>query len=112
MPKKGTTIFHATDAQRELVEQMTGMGCSLDQVGGVLKVSHDTIQRHFKHELATAVARANTKVAGALFQNAMGGNVTAQIFWLKTRARWREVNEIEVTATQIIPSITISVNKP
>jgi hypothetical protein len=25
-----------------------------------------------------------------LFANAKGGNVTAQIFWLKTRAQWRE----------------------
>jgi hypothetical protein len=30
-------------------------------------------------------------VAGFLFSAAKSGNVTAQIFWLKTRARWREV---------------------
>jgi hypothetical protein len=29
-------------------------------------------------------------VAGFLFNSAKSGNVTAQIFWLKTRARWRE----------------------
>ena len=27
---------------------------------------------------------------GGLFNSAKNGNVTAQIFWLKTRARWRE----------------------
>ena len=30
------------------------------------------------------------QVAGFLFNSARTGNVTAQIFWLKTRARWRE----------------------
>jgi len=29
-------------------------------------------------------------VAGFLFKAASSGNVTAQIFWLKTRARWKE----------------------
>jgi hypothetical protein len=29
-------------------------------------------------------------VAGFLFNAARNGNVTAQIFWLKTRARWKE----------------------
>jgi hypothetical protein len=30
------------------------------------------------------------QVAGFLFNVAKNGNVTAQIFWLKTRARWKE----------------------
>ena len=34
--------------------------------------------------------KANAQVAGFLFNSARTGNVTAQIFWLKTRARWRE----------------------
>src|SRR5207245_1856290 len=33
---------------------------------------------------------ANALVSGYLFAKAKGGNVTAQIFWLKTRANWRE----------------------
>ena len=34
--------------------------------------------------------KANAQVAGFLFAAAKGGNVTAQIFWLKARARWKE----------------------
>jgi hypothetical protein len=34
--------------------------------------------------------KANAQVAGFLFNAAKSGNVTAQIFWLKTRAKWRE----------------------
>lgn len=29
-------------------------------------------------------------MAGFLFNSAKNGNVTAQTFWLKTRARWKE----------------------
>ena len=34
--------------------------------------------------------RSNAQVAGFLFNSAKNGNVKAQIFWLKTWARWRE----------------------
>jgi hypothetical protein len=34
--------------------------------------------------------RPTPQVAGYLFNAAKNGNVTAQIFWLKTRAKWRE----------------------
>jgi hypothetical protein len=36
------------------------------------------------------VAEANATVSGYLFAAAKAGNVPAQIFWLKTRAHWRE----------------------
>ena len=41
-------------------------------------------------ELDLGETKANAQVAGFLFNSAKCGNVTAQIFWLKTRARWRE----------------------
>jgi hypothetical protein len=41
-------------------------------------------------DLDCGVAEANAIVSGSLFAAAKGGNVVAQIFWLKTRAQWRE----------------------
>jgi hypothetical protein len=114
MPTKGTSRFKATDEQRKLVEQMAAFGVSQEQIAGVLGVSVDTIQRHFRKEIDTAATRANTRVAGALYKNAMEGNVSAQIFWMKTRGKWREVHDVEVSGKDgsgIIPSITIGVNK-
>ena len=29
-------------------------------------------------------------IAGCLFTAAKGGNIAAMVFWMKTRARWRE----------------------
>ena len=40
--------------------------------------------------LDCGVAEANAIVSGCLFAAAKGGSIAAQIFWLKSRARWRE----------------------
>ena len=48
------------------------------------------------------VTKANAQVAGFLFTAAKNGNVTAQIFWLKTRARWKDAPvEHKVDVTQL-----------
>src|SRR6202022_2207327 len=49
-----------------------------------------TLRKRFRDELDRGVAEANATISGSLFGAAKGGNVTAQIFWLKTRAHWRE----------------------
>jgi hypothetical protein len=48
------------------------------------------LRKRFRDELDRGAAEANATVAGSLFLAAKGGNIVAQIFWLKTRARWRE----------------------
>ena len=49
-----------------------------------------TLRKHYRDELDLGETKANAQVAGFLFTSAKNGNVTAQIFWLKTRARWKE----------------------
>ena len=49
-----------------------------------------TLRKHYRDELDLGETKANAQIAGFLFNAAKSGNVTAQIFWLKTRARWRE----------------------
>ena len=49
-----------------------------------------TLRKYYREELDLGETKANAQVAGFLFNAAKNGNVTAQIFWLKTRARWRE----------------------
>jgi hypothetical protein len=44
-------------------------------------------------------------VARSLYAQAIGGNTTAQIFWLKTRAGWRETAAFEVTGSNGRPLI-------
>lgn len=88
--KMGRPKIQPSEEMRRSVETMSAFGVSAQDIARAFKTSVDTLRRHFRDELDNAAARANTKVAGFLFKAAREGNVTAQIFWLKTRARWKE----------------------
>jgi hypothetical protein len=77
-------------AQRRQVEAMAAYGIPELDIAAVLGVDPKTLRKHYREELDLGETKANAQVAGFLFNAARNGNVTAQIFWLKTRARWRE----------------------
>jgi hypothetical protein len=56
----------------------------------VVGIDAKTLRKHYREELDLGQTKANAQVAGFLFNSARNGNVTAQIFWLKTRAQWKE----------------------
>lgn len=92
----GRKPYVPTDKDRGMVEAMTGCGVSAEDIGKVLGVSGRTVERKFKNELATGHIKANARVAKSLFDQAVTGNMTAAIFWLKARAGWRDVQRTEV----------------
>jgi len=77
-------------AQRRQVEAMAAYGIPEIDISAVLGLDPKTLRKHYRDELDLGETKANAQVAGFLFNSARTGNVTAQIFWLKTRARWRE----------------------
>jgi hypothetical protein len=82
---------HKPDAaQRRQVEAMAAYGIPEPDIARVVQIDPKTLRKHYRDELDMGETKANAQVAGFLFNSARNGNVTAQIFWLKTRARWRE----------------------
>jgi hypothetical protein len=80
-----------TPEQRKTVAALTAYGIKQDKVAAVVGISDVTLRLHYAHELDTAEAEANGQVAQSLFNMATKGkNVAAAIFWLKTRAGYRE----------------------
>ena len=77
-------------ALQRQVETMSGYGVPEAEIAQLLKIDPKTLRKHYSEELRLGHTKANAQVAGFLFNSARSGNVTAQIFWLKTRARWRE----------------------
>ena len=77
-------------AQRRQVEALAAYGIPETDIAGVVGIDPKTLRKHYRDELDLGETKANAQVAGFLFNAAKNGNVTAQIFWLKTRARWRE----------------------
>ena len=84
------TAFVVTHAMREKVRYFAGLGGRQDDIAKMIGCAPKTLRKRFRSELDRGVAEANATMSGYLFAAAKAGNVTAQIFWLKTRAHWRE----------------------
>ena len=82
--------FAATDALREQVRYLAGLGIPQDDIAKIIGCAPKTLRKRFRDDLDRGVAEANATIAGYLFAAAKAGNITAIIFWLKTRAHWRE----------------------
>jgi hypothetical protein len=87
----GRRAHRPDPSQRRQVEAMAAYGIPETDISRVIGVDPKTLRKCYREELDLGETKANAQVAGFLFNAAKNGNVTAQIFWLKTRARWREV---------------------
>jgi hypothetical protein len=105
--KSGKTKPHEpSEKTRAEVSALVSFGNSQEEIAGYLGISHDTLARHYRDELDNSVVRANAKVAAKLFRKAIDGDdIKAQIFWLKTRARWREKDETASVSDKIVEAI-------
>jgi hypothetical protein len=82
--------FILNEMAREKVRHLAGVGVRQDDIAKIIGCAPKTLRKRCRDDLDRGVAEANAIVSGSLFAAAKGGNVVAQIFWLKTRARWRE----------------------
>ena len=82
--------FVVTHAVREKVRHLAGLGVPQDDIARIVRCSPKTLRKRCRDDLDCGVAEANAIVSGCLFAAAKGGSIAAQIFWLKSRARWRE----------------------
>jgi len=81
--------------QRRQVEALAGYGVPEPEIAGMIGIDAKTLRKHYRQELDHGHTKANAKVAENLFRKACGDGreaVTAAIFWLKTRARWKEIS--------------------
>jgi len=97
MAEKGRPPHKPTKDTQEQVKRLSALGCPHEDIATRLKISADTLVKYYKDELDEGRIDANAAIAGTLFQQAKKGNTAAAIFWLKTRARWKETQVNEVT---------------
>ena len=85
------TPHKPTDKSRAEVGALVSFGITQEDIAKYIGISVDTLAKYYRNELDTALIRANAMVANKLFRKATEGNdLSAMIFWLKTRAKWRE----------------------
>ncbi len=98
MSEGAPDAFHARQ-----VEAMAAYGIPEPEIARVLGIFAPTLRLHYPDELDTGGTKANSKVAESLYRKAIGDghqSVTAAIFWLKTRARWKEVSTTEISGPE------------
>jgi hypothetical protein len=95
---------------------MAGYGVPEADIACVLEIDPKTLRRHYRRELDQGHIKASAKVAENLYRKATGEGreaVTAAIFWLKTRAGWKEtiVQETEVRYVARMPGSVANIDE-
>lgn len=81
-----------TAESRKTVETLAAVGVPQTEIANLQGIAIATLRRHYKEQLRNGATKANAKVAESLFRMATGAkpNVSAAIFWLKVRGKWKE----------------------
>jgi hypothetical protein len=101
----GRPSFEPDDQQRLAVTTLAACGTRFAVIATHIGIDAKTLRRHFRRELSEGRQDANALVARSLFNQAIAGNTTAQIFWLKARGGWRETAAVEMTGPSGRPLI-------
>ena len=109
----GRPAHEPTSMSRRNVEALAGYGVPEADIAGVVGIDPKTLRKHYREELRYGHVKANAKVAENLFRKATGDgreSVIAAIFWMKTRAQWKETQVTEMAGPP--PSITVTWKGP
>jgi transposase len=91
----GRPPHEPTDQTRLQVKTLAAVGVRHEDIAAKLDISADTLTKYYRRELDDGRVDANAVVARSLYEQAKTGNTTAMIFWLKTRAGWKETQTVE-----------------
>ena len=89
-------LIKLTPEQIESCAKYAAVGLNNDQMAALCDTCPATFDEILKRqpEVKQAILKGRGKgiggIANTLYQQAMSGNITAAIFYLKTRARWAE----------------------
>lgn len=89
-----------TDDSKKLVRSLSAVGIRYVDIAQKLDITDDTLVKHYKKELEDGRIDANAAIGQTLFNQAKDGNTSAAIFWLKTRAGWKETSTLELTGNE------------
>jgi len=102
----GRPAHEPTDQQRRQVEAMAGYGIPHLDMAAVIGIDRKTLEKHYRRELDTGSTKATAKIAESLYRQAVEGNTSAAIFWMKARAGGSEKTRHEVTGEDGAPLVT------
>ena len=108
----GRPSHEPSKASRDLVTLHKAIGTPQETIALLLEIDAKTLRKHYRAELDTGKARMIGAVGGKLFKAAMGspvydsagkkvgetkGDITAQIFIMKTQGGWKTATALELS---------------
>lgn len=118
MAQTGPQAFNPDEKQIQEVEMLAGLGLTKYLIQNYFGYSSETwikaekrnplLKKAFRKGQAKTIAR----VSGKLYDLILAGNITAIMFYLKTRAGWSERYDPEIDGNVNEPSININVTDP
>ena len=98
-----------TDEDKRVIRTFASFGIPYTAIAAEVNVSEITLVKHCGEMMEQARAQANARVAHTLYQLAVTDkNLGAVIFWLKTRAGWRETTHVELDSR----NLNVNINAP
>ena len=100
MPKdpRGRKQHAPTDAQRQIVQLHATMGTTHEMIARIIGIAPKTLVKHYRDELDLSMVKANAAIGGKLYKKALAGDTASMVFWLRTRAQWRDKTDINLTS--------------
>lgn len=92
---RGQKPHEPTAEKKQTVRMHAMVGTRHELIAEVLGICVDTLYKYYRKELDLSSSIANANVGGALYNKAISGDTTAMIFWLKTKAGFKERQIIE-----------------
>lgn len=91
-----------TEDKLKVLKGWAMSGLTKEQIANNIGISRSLLyewtdrSKEFADALRRGIQEADAKVVNALYESAINGNTTAQIFWLKNRIsdKWRDKQEV------------------
>ncbi|MBU0472904.1 MAG: hypothetical protein KKF62_01940 [Bacteroidetes bacterium] len=68
-------------ADKELIMELAGLNCSLEEISRIVKISERTLQRNYADEITKGKEYVKTSLKRAQYRSALNGSFVMQI-WL------------------------------
>jgi hypothetical protein len=92
------TPHDPSKSTKNQVSTMVMAGIRQDVIADILDIDAKTLRKYYRKELDTAKSKVITTVASKLYDQCLGGNVPAMVFFLKTQGGWRDSTNINHTS--------------
>lgn len=107
--KRGKPPYEPNEDHRKTIRIMAAGGIPADKIALAIGIGKTTLYEHYKKEIQNSALEANAAVVASLFNQAKKGNVTAAIFWLKTRMRWTEHAQQDADENKNLQRFTVEI---